>query len=1777
MSSHTVCYFHRAALAQRFAEALNEALREGRLQNDEHLWLWHLGTLAPPDTSAPVRVDRLYFNDGSPAPFELSAALMFSHVQGDTPATYLYTLAEGVEVFADRPALLAELRRRFANASADTVFEAEKVEQDPFTAQMLAIVDHYAAHARSLAEQLLLTPSLEQVLTASLGEALGRVLPTRTIDSASHCAQFLRLNADPTDIPATRTLAQVALDDYCQVPMRSGEMRHYLDEEGRPANDSDRASFAQALALAIDNVPRHYEGLLRAWWSEPWDHQRSRRDLLIEVFDNAVRRALYQTNHEGLLSADIADELLSLLERDPERLPSASILHGSSINLRFDGGDPVPLAATFTVQFGSHLDRSVLWFTPDQRWLRFDRPAVLLAHFHTPEGREQLRAAVPLEYQPALGAAEKIEFGLLTVRTPLIADRVDSILALQASNLAYAIGLPDKPPAVAVMIDDAMDVRALIDPAQLQLNGGRWRREAPFDFHEVWRKPGTVSSVPVKTSPRVALTAGTGEEAEQAPIEHASSQMSESEISASVSWLERSQMLDVRVERLQLSVSVLRAYAEQAIQPYVGVLFGAGVNAREVVVGWPDVSADESVPQLLEESGAVDSPRRSGPVDLVSLLIECVTGVRSQSLSLDAQVTSPSAETAPVAVINHVLRALVPGFVEGYLDSFRQSRTRIQRKGDRSYHLTTEAIGLRGEAMSLDYELRRRRRDLDEQSLAMIRAVMTQPVGALRDLAGPSKTEVFSLALGWDEQPARVLAETLVLKDSLDRQRPVVIWTATKGWGQFASIDAVKTLVERELRSVRRDTWLTLLQERDRRSLRGWLSKSNPSALTITLEKVQGDALATLQQHDLRQQMQSLRDLCTRASRCHFRSGLLTRLAQAAEVDEPLFTLLDSLALRLEASVFEAMLPPWISHASLPDLRRYQALLDRYYVASSDGRDFLFDIPSLPEFTRQRLIVRLLRDFPGQTLDPQQITVTSTRYISPLPMPGQLPSAIAADTVVHSESLVAYAIGRFIDHPDSALSITLAPGQSVPALTADYVRWLVRELDVGAAYTAMLRKVFARDDADYAVRRQLYLAQMPLELELYSLPSKVEGKLSAKVCEYIAAVFDMPDGIAREPVDGVSVIISPFQLVADEGMSPDRVSGLYLIGPDDAEAGPVLLYAIYHPGFVFREYASRAELMTDVRHDEALQQLLISRLDPSVRRRYEHDGFVEPHLPFSTGLYDVPTRAPGPVSLGVEPMKGNVLHVLFEEELKLLLDMSVTDAVTNVQVDQAGRGFLMRLGIEQVLALLPGRLGALITLWQSHTLFRASVISASGHRWGRAVSEFSAALGSVIAVREQAAEPQVSEDAGAVETDPVDPVSGVDEPGRSGPLVFSWRGNSLSAELRARLDALEAKGVALDQMRHDRLLNLYLDPKTRQSYAVVAGKVYRVEGKTAHGEWFVVGADGAAGPSLFLDAQQRWQLNLDLRLRGGGCVNSTLNASGVTREAENELIIEAKGMADIRARYREHARQIGNAHRLAQHYLQTSLENLNARDASGELDVRVSAIVGDFFGVVSPDRALLQYTEEAITTLFDALMEPSLSPLSSSRFVIGTNRPGREHTVAFVFKSDPQRRVFLSDRFFNAPAFRLTPQAMAEGFRASRHYRAANLLHELSHLVLNTHDIAYLESMAPPADLLLDNDVVSAAVRSNVLFLHEHRFSHRSQRGDLFTIKEDGQWRDIEPEDHHGYEAILHYTNTSRLEDAREVFLNDAGKRSLVQLDNADSLILLILRLGRRNFAVGTP
>jgi hypothetical protein len=288
------------------------------------------------------------------------------------------------------------------------------------------------------------------------------------------------------------------------------------------------------------------------------------------------------------------------------------------------------------------------------------------------------------------------------------------------------------------------------------------------------------------------------------------------------------------------------------------------------------------------------------------------------------------------------------------------------------------------------------------------------------------------------------------------------------------------------------------------------------------------------------------------------------------------------------------------------------------------------------------------------------------------------------------------------------------------------------------------------------------------------------------------------------------------------------------------------------------------------------------------------------------------------------------------------------------------------------------------------------------------------------------------------------------------------------------------------------------------------------------------------------------------------------------------FITQAKGIQQIRQRYPRHQQMIVRAHAHGVDCLRNALKNLNQKFPHVPLPTQTLDILTDVFEVdVTP--AMLHRLRSSCVQLLDELTSDALDPHSSPRYWDGLNEEGHESNHAFVWEGDPQKRLFLTDKFFDLPIETLM-YSSHERTQAQlyAHHQAASLLHEISHQVLKTVDLAYLDTFRPLHQHFDDLGGPSGQAQQYAHSLHTLRqkaLSLTTPDAKLFTRPGTKGRRDFRPSDGRQSETVLRLTGKTSLSDARKVFRTDPEVRSKLILANADSVTLLVQRLGQEVFS----
>ncbi|MDY7559461.1 hypothetical protein QN366_03350 [Pseudomonas sp. CCC3.2] len=1743
-------YFHTESLKQRFTQDVMDALVAERIDEAEASWLLTLVNPRPTHQGwNPPRLDSLIKTGGLPSNLELAAAVQISYPSGYT-IVYLNTLLYGLERFDDREQLLATLLQRFGSRTDEVpTFEDAVIERPLFEHRMFEIIDHQVEKIEELAQHLGQLPSLHAALKHGLQQAFVTAMPDMVIDPSTHLLQIVQAPASAKSeqyIAGEQNLMAAVLDDFCGVPLLNGSERRYIDLVGKTLDDVQAQPFRQALVNTIQGLSATFETQLGKFWWSPVGKGQTRREYVADALADAFRQQLYARRHDAFLSAHDFRRISMLL--DPHLIHWGDGGPISVVKLAFSDGNQrrSTLAGVFVLESVVPSLPELIVYSAEKGLRRFRDRLELWNHFSTPQGCAELLKYLPLQDHAWVNAKQRwaLEFDVIDRGEPFWAF-VDSIISLQNSNLLYALKQPRlNPSQIVVMIDDALDVRHLIDQRLIRLGSrDRWH-EGPATFDETWRT--TLSSLPAAA----ASDAG-GSEA----------------VSSMSSWIELIRLLDDGTARMWKA------------QPKVAECARAVLNKQLAVIGEGHLDAGNVQVQLLEPqrvSTMNTTPPSQTNVDLVTLLLERASGHRRVDISAHSQILiTPETLVPPDNVVrltpqllNYVLDRAKSQLLPALTYQTQQFDAQYLRRGDRELFPAGLSRHIWSVLLRTELDLARRLDTSDVDVCDAFEQALNFPVRSLRGTFGNDAVEVHSVWLTYKQNvPAVQMTNVFVVQQPLRTNSKLLFWAPSQGMRVLDSVAALKLALIASLRSCeQREDWLDFFPELEKRTVRKQLELPEEALLSIDLRQIDGDFITHLQTVELNRRVQGVAHAFQFGSRCGVDAKLFGNLIAAAQAEELTGVAYELLSARIQSVLFGARLPAWLKNASAQDLDKYAEVLMDFAQISISEHGFLFGIPYLNGFAREQVIKQLQADFPDQSFDPNLLQVTLTRYVGAPTGPGQTPSFLPAATDTKTESLTAFALNHFAYVQGATLSLSSTQNdQASTLLTPTYLRTLIRTLDVGAKFQQLLAQKLDSSGLDYPIRKALFLKQWPAMMIELAFQKKLEGPLTSRAYDYIEALMNMPDHLAQQPVHGEAIALYPLQLIAKAGAVVDTIPGFYVIAPKDPAIGPVILYSVLNSQFCFKEYVDRDSLLNDIRKSSNLQSQVMQRVSADAQARYGHHSFNLPPL-WSVEFYvDFPMFSLGPVALNYEPIQGNILTYLFEDTVGLLKQVAKQQTVTTAQADWESFTYLMTLGVEQMLIFLPGELGEMIAAWQSLLFLESSAASVASQNWGQALGEFTVAL-SILALTKQS----VAEAAEFKR-----PVTF-----RLSRLVslpeYSWQNTQLPAQVKRRLQAFEASEIALGDLLKDELLNVYQAPMTLKSYAAVAGKVYEVH---RDGDvWHIIKGD-KVGPNLRLNQDLKWELNIHWGLKGGGGNLTRIKSpTGLTVDQVNSLVDEefsvlATGMPQIRQSYRERARQIGRAHLQAKRYVETCLDNLSIPGTGLTLHPKTNQILTVFFGVQTPSAELVGAIKKSVTGLFNSVMDASLAPYSSPRFVIGLNRIGNETTVAFTLKQDPLLRIYLSELFFRPPLYQLkTPVFGSPSFELTTHSRAATVIHELSHLSNDTFDIAYLESTAPFLDLMADDTPTLVQLKADVEEMQQRFLSHQTPIIQLFKHFKNGRWEDLNDDPGEGKVFILGVTGKENLVEARVEFLANDEMRGKILLNNADSLTLLIMLLGRDSF-----
>lgn len=977
-----------------------------------------------------------------------------------------------------------------------------------------------------------------------------------------------------------------------------------------------------------------------------------------------------------------------------------------------------------------------------------------------------------------------------------------------------------------------------------------------------------------------------------------------------------------------------------------------------------------------------------------------------------------------------------------------------------------------------------------------------------------------------------------------------ILWTPTRRFEAFQTLDACQDALQERLSHPTAYLELFNCMLTTHRVLvkKGRDLPANKSTFLFKFERLTGDYLVELASDTLDHQLLEINESLKAA----IDAGLPSEVFQAS-VENYIERLragfnIEGFVWEVEAAVFKQKLPQALQNASTQEQYEYARIVDRYHAAFENEQDYLYDIPDLASFTLNALNTAFKKDFSLVSLDAENVRVS---FVGP--------SWIAMVTTAEQAqpeakfSLIEYVLNG-LNLPSGKIELSSSQSTPLPEVFNEhYIKELIRTLDVHATYKKILHDALAPEQPEYKKRFTLYSQQLPVQTLEQAYMNKLSGVLSETGFRYVEHILNFPDGMARPHYNGTALTIRPLQLCVSSTATPDTVKGMYLLGPLISTHGPLVLWVTYGSTLTFKEFANESSLITALITHESLQIEVIKRVSIDARSKYENGGFNNPHATFITRFIPILDIIPeGPVGLSNAPILKNFLPQLYIENLNFLLDMATPPSGKLDQTDAEFFSELLSLGMSTLLpTYFPAKLGIPILIVQTVGLLRASLDSGNKSHWGEAITEFAIALGLII-LQVLSRTPKRLGDKRKTPV-ALSPLYDLEEHIAPVQRFTRYRDEQIAA-----LDAYIDHTVSLTELNFDVSTSIYRHKTLPNNYIFMAGKVYAVT--LSGNRWRIAIGEGREGPAIKLNSINGWELDLYEPLVGGG---PTLSVFKREPSGHSDFPIEIIGMPLMHALRPDKAAAIVLAHEAAVSYLTEANRVLKTLMQDPNLQTPLAQWLKNHFGVPVLHETYINKIASAIAAILGRLLKRSMNPLTSPRFVSGKTPKRPNSRVAFIHPHDIVKYIYLEDNFFRPPISPYGPRPISglkqtiPTFNVDTHWRAVTLIHEISHQMFNTEDIAYLNCGFPFPELFDPSTQTGLFYRTTLGKFQDSGLSASTLRNDLF--------QHIDPTAH---ALILKETGSQTLDQARDAFLNNPDQRVTIILSNADSLTLIISRLG---------
>lgn len=343
----------------------------------------------------------------------------------------------------------------------------------------------------------------------------------------------------------------------------------------------------------------------------------------------------------------------------------------------------------------------------------------------------------------------------------------------------------------------------------------------------------------------------------------------------------------------------------------------------------------------------------------------------------------------------------------------------------------------------------------------------------------------------------------------------------------------------------------------------------------------------------------------------------------------------------LPFSKLHAVLPEWLAQGTYAERSAYAHHLAELATIKkrTHGRSFLDGIEGLRTFAAKKLQALMLADHPsGPVYNADALELT---YAVPV---GDIGSSYLEHVRM---TLTDLALKNLSGKPKGRLTLSSQQSQALAAwLTPDYVEALVTRADIGAAYPALLERLFFNEGEQSRARETLFAQQLRVHLPMTALELAVrqQSGMTWQGYRWVAAV--VKETAADRRVDDKDIIFHALGFLRKPGADPDYVTDMFVIEEQSCTAGPVILYRPqYVP--VLSEFSSREALMQAIAAPGALQESALTWLSDGARTVYANGGFQQPHyVRMGIGMEFDSLEIPAPATLATCASDSEILQSL---------------------------------------------------------------------------------------------------------------------------------------------------------------------------------------------------------------------------------------------------------------------------------------------------------------------------------------------------------------------------------------------------------------------------------------------------------------------------------------------------------------------------------------------------